>query len=113
MSLIAKTKGDKTGIWAEIISSQSPATGEYDSECRIYKGEQTIGYLTDDDESLCIRGEFDYHETGEYEKVGMEDVPQLVDNALHLSIEDLTIIKKIVEHWVSEGEVHNAMWAED
>lgn len=113
MSVVSRTKGSRDGIWAEILSSQSPATGEYNSECRIYRGEQTIGYLTDDDvDLLCIRGEFDYQETGEYMKVGVTDVPQLVDNALYLNIDALLTIKKIMEYWESECEKHEDMWEE-
>ena len=110
MSVVSRTKRSREGIWAEVLSSQSPATGEYDSECRIYKGEHEIAYMEEDDDSLCIRGEFDYHETGECVKVGVTDVPQLVDNALYLTIDDLVIIKKIMEYWISECEDHEDMW---
>lgn len=113
MSIIAKTKGDKAGIWAEILSSQSGGTGEYNSECRVYMGKRVIGYLSEDETyQLCIRGLFDYKETGEYDVVGVEDVPRIVDNALYLCVGDLRKLIEIIEHWESEGEEHKDMWEE-
>lgn len=106
--LIEQTK-NKCSIWAEIISSCSPATDEWMSECRVFKNQQLIGTLDDGilGNEICIRGIFDYTENGK----DKEGIPNLIDNAFYLSIEDLIALKEIVEHWVDEdGETHKEKW---
>lgn len=104
--IIEQTK-DKRFIWAEIISSCSPATDEWMSECRIYKNKQLIGALDDGilGSDICIRGTFDYIENGKDE----EGIPNIFDDALYLSIEDLIVLKEIVEHWEND-ELHKEKW---
>lgn len=94
--LIEQTK-DKCSIRAEIISSCSPATGEWDSECRIYLGQRLIGTLDDGimGDEICIRGIFDY------ENVKGLDV---VDNALYLDANELQTIIEIIDHWIDDEE---------
>ena len=106
--LIEQTK-DKCSIWAEIISSCSPATGEWMSECRIYKNKQLIGTLDDGilGNIICVRGTFDYREDGKDD----DGCPNLIDDALYLDIEDLVLLKKIIEHWRDDdGEAHKEKW---
>ncbi|RLA64066.1 MAG: hypothetical protein DRQ88_11560 [Epsilonproteobacteria bacterium] len=115
MTIISRTKGDKKGIWAEIWSSQSGATGEYHSECVIYQDKRVIGSLDGeyfDSATLCIRGTFDYR--GEFSgTIHDEPVPdRIIDEAINLTIADLLVIKRIMEHWESEGEEHADMWEE-
>ena len=104
--IIEQTK-NKNSIHAEIISSCSPATDEWMSECRIYKNKQLIGTLDDSilGNNICIRGIFDYKENGKDE----EGIPNIVDDALYLSIEDLIVLKEIVEHW-EDDELHKEKW---
>jgi len=95
--IVERTK-NRESIWAEIISSCSGGTGEWDSECKVYYGKQQIGYLDETiaSEHLCIRGIFDYKEDGTKDDDG---IPNIFDDALYLSIEDLTTLKEIIEHW--------------
>ena len=103
---IEQTK-DKSCIHAEIISSCSPATDEWMSECRIYKNKQLIGTLDDGiiGDRICVRGTFDYREEGKDE----ESIPNLIDDCFYLSIEDLIILKEIIEHWNNDEE-HKEKW---
>ena len=104
--IVEQTK-NKNSIWAEIISSCSPATDEWDSECRIYDRKRLIATLDDGimGNELCVRGTFDYKEEGKDE----EGIPNLVDDCLYLSIEELIILKEIVEHW-EDDELHKEKW---
>lgn len=105
---IEQTK-DKDSIHAEIISSCSPTTDEWMSECRIYKNKQLIGTLDDGiiGDRICVRGTFDYREDGK----DKDGCPNFVDDCFYLSIEDLIVLKEIIEHWVDDdGEVHKEKW---
>ena len=88
----------------EIISSYSGGTGEWDSECKVYHRKQQIGYLDETlaSEHLCIRGYFDYTE----DRKDNEGIPNIIDNALYLSIEDLVILKEIMEQLVMPVFLH-------
>ena len=106
--IIERTK-NKSSIWAEIVSSCSPATGEWDSECRVYDRKRLIATLDDGimGDILCIRGKFDYRE----ESKDDDGCPNLVDDALYLSIENLIVLKEIIEHW-EDNELHKEKWEE-
>jgi hypothetical protein len=106
--IVERTKNGKNHIWAEILSSYSGGTGEWDSECKIYHGKQLIGYLDENlaSDEICVRGMFDYREDGTKSDDG---TPNIIDDAFYLSIGDLVTLKKIVEHWIDE-EVHKEMW---
>ena len=106
--IVEQTK-NKISIWAQIVSSCSPATDEWSSECRIYQRKQLIGSLDDTmPDQMCIRGTFDYMEDGK----DKEGIPNIFDNALYLSIEDLIVLKEIIEHWIDD-ELHEENWEEE